>query len=88
MALDVSHSAFSGAYSSLRRLCRCVAEATGGRIPHGGAVQWGEGFGPATHPGLDALLVWLNLVGWIKAQRCALVADELSALLPRIEAMR
>lgn len=87
MGLRVSHGAFEGSYASYHKLCRCVAEATGGSFTEAGTMQWGVGFGPDTHPGLEAMLLGWGRAGWISSEQCALLAGELEALLPRIEAM-
>ena len=69
MGLDVSHDAFSGAYSSFNRFRQAIAKAMGGSYPpheketddDGKPLDrdmwyWGSGFSRATHPGLYCLL--------------------------------
>ena len=97
MGLDCSHDAFHGAYSAFNRFRKAVCEATGGSFPphesathsdgtvlEAGFWYWGEGYSEDTHPGLYALLIHSDCDGDIDPKTCALLAEELDALLPRM----
>ncbi len=94
MGLDVSHDAFSGAYSAFSRFRQIVARAMGGsfpphsdreKFPEAEMWYWGEGFSQRTHPGLFAFMVHSDCDGSIMPSTCGRLADELEALLPEIE---
>lgn len=101
MGLDCSHDAFNGAYSAFNRLRQEVAWAIGGSYPphllenepHWVVDQekdseywyWGDGYGNETHPGLKEFLSHSDCDGAISPEMCVHVANELEALLPKIE---
>jgi hypothetical protein len=100
MGLDVSHDAFSGAYSSFNRFRQAVAKAMGGSFPpheteyheDGDNLEpdmwyWGTDYGPETHPGLSVFLSHSDCDGEISSDDCVKVANEIEALLPKLEAM-
>lgn len=100
MGLDVSHDAFSGAYSSFNRFRQAVAKAMGGSFPphekdvHEDGTKlepemwyWGEGYTQSTHPGLSVFLGHSDCDGEIAPADCIKVASELEALLPQLDAM-
>ena len=97
MGLDCSHDAFSGAYSAFNRLRREVARAMDGSWPpHSkfaidGEVlsedKWyyGADYSEETHPGLFVFMAHSDCDGEISSEYCVKVADDLEALLPKIE---
>lgn len=92
MGLDVSHDAFSGAYSAFNRFRQAVAKATGGSFPYHDDPKldpnmWyaGDGMSPETHPGLWAFFTHSDCDGDIPPDLCAKLADELDAILPALE---
>lgn len=111
MGLDVSHDAFSGAYSSFNRLRQVVARAMGGsfpphykynadgtpvrrgeygierdeRFPDEGFWYSGKGYSEKTHPGLYEFLKHSDCDGEIPPEMCVKVADDLEALLPKVQ---
>lgn len=100
MGLDVSHDAFSGAYSSFNRFRQAVAKAMGGSFPphekdvhedgtklEPGMWYWGEGYTHDTHPGLSVFLMHSDCDGEISSEDCSKLANELEALLPKLDAM-
>jgi len=98
MGLDVSHGAFSGAYSSFNRFRQAIAKVTGGSFPPhradaDGIVMdddvwyWGDGFSESTHRGLFVLLSHSDCDGEISPEDCVKVADELESLLPQLDAI-
>jgi len=100
MGLDVSHDAFSGAYSAFNRFRGAVAEAMGGSFPpHKPGARddegkpmdprmwyWGDGYTAETHPGLMVFLAHEDCDGEISPEDCVKVADELEMLLPKLAA--
>jgi len=91
MGLDVSHNAWSGAYSAFNSLRRTICEAMGGKWPSSfnsddGFWYWGDGYTRETHPGLFVFLSHSDCDGEISPDDCTKVADDLEALLPRIAA--
>jgi len=96
MGLDVSHDAFSGAYSAFNRFRQVVARATGGSYPphedgvvnpYGQPASWwwfGDGYHSKTHPGLFAFFMHDDCEGEIDPETCRLLAGEMEALLPKI----
>ena len=52
-----------------------------------GFWYWGEGYGPETHPGLLEFMAHSDCDGEISPEMCAKVADELEALMPKVEAL-
>lgn len=94
MGLNTSHDAFYGAYSAFNRFRQAVAEAIGGSYPphtdealDGTLWYWGEGFNGSTNPGLREFFVHSDYNGEIDPQTCAILAEELEALLPKLDAM-
>jgi hypothetical protein len=89
MGLDVSHGAFSGSYSSFNRFRWAVCEAMEGKWPFGedDIWYWGDDYGRNTHPGIYEFLNHSDCDGDIDPVICAKIADELEALLPKIEAL-
>lgn len=53
----------------------------------GGSWFFGEGYDPKTHPGLMEFLSHSDCDGEISPEMCTKVADELEALLPKVEAL-
>ena len=91
MGLNCSHGAFDGAYSRFYRFRIAVVEATGGTWPsisepEGSWWYFGEGYTDETHPGLYAFLCHSDCEGSIKPKLCRKIADEMEALLPKIDA--
>ena len=91
MGLDVSHDAFSGAYSAFNRLRQVIAKSFGGSFPphedkslDEEAWYWGPGHDPATTPGLAEFMRHSDCDGEISPEACANIADELEVLLPKI----
>ena len=96
MGLDVSHDAFSGAYSAFNRFRQSVAQAMSGSFPpHIRSLQldddswyWDKKvYSKGTHPGLFELMSHSDCDGSISPQMCIAVANELEALLPKLEEM-
>ena len=89
MGLDISHGAFSASCGAFDRFRRAVAEAIGGSWPehHGEEWFWGDGYSEQSHPGLFAFLSHSDCEGEISPQECGRLADELEALLPRLDAL-
>lgn len=92
MGLDTTHDAFSGAYSAFNRFRQVVAKAAGGSYPPHDDPKldeemWfvGDGFSSETHPGLFEFLNHSDCDGDIAPEVCAKLADEMEALLPKIE---
>lgn len=94
MGLDCTHDAFSGAYSAFDAFRNAVCSSAGGswpphEIPGLSEENWyiGEGYSRETHPGLFLLLDHSDCDGEISPEDCALVAKDLSRLLPKLDAM-
>ena len=100
VGLDVSHDAFSGAYSSFNRFRQAIAKAMGGSFPpheketddDGKPLNremwyWGDGFSRETHPGLFCLLAHSDCDGEISREDCGRIVEELEPLLPALDAM-
>lgn len=92
MGLDVSHDAFSGAYSAFNRFRQIVAKAWGGSYPpHDDKTldrEWvylPDGGGNGEHPGLVAFLSSSDCDGEFSPKVAGMIADEMEALLPRIK---
>ena len=89
MGLDISHDAFSGAYSAFNRFRKAVCEATGGHWSDevSGHDYWhfGDGFSNKTNPGLYAFLASNDCEGEIAPELVAKLADEMEGLLPLLE---
>jgi hypothetical protein len=92
MGLDVSHDAFSGAYSAFSRFRQVVAKAMGGSYPPHDDKElerhmwdWGDGFKEETHPGLFIFMMHSDCDGEITPEDCIKVAVELEQLLPEIK---
>jgi hypothetical protein len=92
MGLDCSHDAFHGAYSAFMRFRTAVAEAAGGGYKEGkssfpdGYFEWDD-FDNKKHPGLMAFFSHSDCDGEIPPDTCRLIADDLEALLPKLDAM-
>jgi len=91
VGLDVSHGAFSGAYSSFNRFRRAIAKAIGGSFPpHDDKsldeeqIYWPNGF-TETNPGLAEFLLHSDCDGEISSLACKWIADEMEALLPALK---
>ncbi len=84
MGLDVSHDAFSGAYSAFSRFRHALAQATGGEY---GMELWrfGPGYSNKTHPGLYAFFCHSDCDGEIEPELAGKLADEMEALLPHMD---
>lgn len=94
MGLDVSHGAFSGAYSAFNRFRQAIAEAVGGSFPPHEDKSldrdfwyWGNTANAAEWPGLKILLDHSDCDGEISPQECVLVASDLDKLLPQLQLM-
>ena len=89
MGLDVSHDAFSGAYSAFNRFRRMICEATGGHWCDNvsGFEYWfmGEGYGSDSHPGLFAFFSSSDCVGSFDPDTALAIANEMEALLPKLD---
>lgn len=92
MGLDVSHDAFSGAYSSFNRFRQMICKATGGSWPpHEDKAldekrfYVGDGYTEESHPGLWEFLMHSDCDGNISPRMCKFVANDLESLLPKIE---
>lgn len=80
MGLDVSHDAFSGAYSAFNRMRIAVCEATGGgEVKENGETFFAVGgnFRFDQHPGLLEFLSHSDCDGEIHPAMCRLVARDL-----------
>lgn len=100
MGLDCSHDAFHGAYSAFNRFRQAVCQALGGSFPpHTTSLAHlevekpddGSWYVPdevtrETHPGLWAFLEHSDCDGIIAPEICKALADEMEALLPRLDA--
>jgi hypothetical protein len=88
MGLDVSHDAFRGAYSAFFRLREFVCAATGGTYDSSGYTL-GQTFieEGANWQGLVEFLSHSDCDGEIDPEMCTEVANNLTALLPRMEEM-
>ena len=93
MGLDVSHDAWSGAYSAFNRFRQKIAAAIGGSFPpHADPKEFPDptswytpqSMTALTHPGLFEFLSHSDCDGEIGPEMCAHVADELEALIPKI----
>lgn len=91
MGLDCSHGAFNGAYSRFNRFRTAVVQATGGTWPtdlQPDSWWWfGDGYTDVTHPGLYAFLVHSDCEGSLSAKECRQIAEEMEALLPKIDTL-
>jgi hypothetical protein len=96
MGLDISHDAFSGAYSAFNRLRQTIAAAMGGSFPPHANKElypddnyWysGEDYARNSHPGLYEFMSHSDCDGVILPGVAAQLADELEELLPKIESM-
>lgn len=92
MGLNISHDAFSGAYSSFNRFRWFVMKSIGGSWPphedeslDRNMFYWPEGFVEEDHPGLCEFFRHSDCDGDIGVKMCRLVANELEAILPQIE---
>lgn len=93
MGLDVSHDAFSGAYSAFNRLRQIVAKSIGGSFPphenkslglDENSWYWGLEHDPESTPGIAEFMSHSDCDGEISPEVCVQIADELEALLPKI----
>lgn len=99
MGLDVSHGAWTGAYSAFNRFRQAVCQALGGSFPphnpHDAKAKklepdywyWGPEANPEEWPGLAIFLAHSDCDGEISAEDAANIANELERLLPKIEAL-
>ena len=91
MGLDVSHNAFSAAYSAFYRFREAVCKATGGHwcdeVSGREFWEFGEGYNNESHPGLFEFLAHADCEGEITPELAANCADEMEALLPKLDAM-
>ncbi|WP_257475292.1 hypothetical protein [Bacillus paralicheniformis] len=92
MGLDVTHGAFSGAYSAFNNLRRFLLRSIGGSWPphddkklKDGYWYFGEGYSTKTHKGLTEFFGHSDCDGEISPEMCKFVADELEAILPYVE---
>ncbi len=92
MGLDVSHDAFSGAYSAFNRFRQTVVKAAGGSFPphddrtlDDGLIYYGKTWGVGEKEGLDVFISHSDCDGEIEPEMCSKVADDLEGLLPEIE---
>ena len=95
MGLDTTHDAFHGGYLTFNKFRMWVAKAMGGSFPPHGDKDldpmrwyWGNGYGDESHPGLRVFLNHSDCDGEFTPEECTAVADELEALLPKIEDIR
>lgn len=90
MGLDCSHGAFHGAYSAFNRFRQAVASAAGGSYPpHDNDAldqnRWYAGnWKNPERPGLTEFFNHSDCDGKIAPALCAVIADEIEALLPEI----
>ncbi len=91
MGLDVSHNAFSGAYSAFNRFRQELARAHGGSYPPHDKpgldeqlFYFAEDADRNTNPGLFIFFSHSDSDGEISPEDCKLVADELEALIPKL----
>lgn len=111
MGLDVSHDAFSAAYSAFNRFRQEIGRACGVDFPphyefeadgrlkeRGGRVVYKAGLdndmiyfpdemSPENAPGLREFFIHSDCDGYISPEMCVKVADELEALIPKVEAL-
>lgn len=92
MGLDVSHNAFSGAYSSFNRFRKFVLKSIGGSwSPHEDKSldddrwYWDDNFDMRSNEGLYEFFTHSDCEGTIDPVMCKKVADALEAILPKIE---
>lgn len=91
MGLDTSHEAFHGAYSAFNRLRQAVAKAAGGSFPpHSDPAKFPRDdmwyWTDDNHgPGLYEFMTHSDCDGEISPEMCNAVADELEALLPKMQ---
>jgi hypothetical protein len=91
MGLDISHDAFSGAYSAFNRFRGFIAKGTGGSFPphddeslDRNCWYFGEGYNKTKHPGLWELLCHSDCDGKITPGKCNKLANELEELMPKL----
>lgn len=95
MGLNTTHDAFHGAYSAFNRFRQEVVRAMGGSYPpHNDRTlddRWvyydSAQYNHETHPGLFEFIEHSDCEGEISPEMCVKVADDLEALLPKIEAL-
>lgn len=94
MGLDVSHDAWTGAYSAFNRFRQAVCGALGGSFPpheeeglDPDSWYWGNEAQPEEWPGLKVFLAHSDCDGEISPEDAAKIADEMERLLPKIEAL-
>lgn len=101
MGLDVSHDAWSGAYSAFTRFRNALARAAGYEMAEDGKTVWldwghteernyyGEWDSiPCNTNGPDPLLLLIihsDCDGHLEPEHCALLADRMTELLPALE---
>jgi hypothetical protein len=86
MGLDISHNAFHGAYSSFMRFRLAIVEAVGGTYERPSYLL-PDGYEKENAPGLHEFLSHSDSDGEISPESCKVIADELEAILPKIEEM-
>lgn len=92
MGLDVSHGAWSGAYSSFHTWRVALATAAGGRLEPHPDVPWMAKYTydraafdtELQERGFDTLMQHSDCDGRISPQMCKHVADALEHLLPKL----
>lgn len=89
MGLDLSHDAFHGAYSAFNRLREHIVEAIGGTWPNllDANPQWTYDenvYDMNAHPALHEFLCHPDCDGEIAPDVCALLANDLEELLPKM----
>jgi len=94
MGLDCSHDAFSGAYSSFSRFRKVIVTLMDGSFPphedkslDPNSWYWSNQYSQETHPGLFVFLCHSDCDGEISPEDCKKIADEMEALLPKIDEM-
>jgi len=92
MGLDVTHNAFSGAYSAFNNLRKFILTSIGGSYPphdnkelKDGYWYFGKGYNTETYQGLTEFFSHSDCDGEISPEMCKVVADELEEILPQVE---
>lgn len=95
MGLDTTHDAFHGAYSAFNRFRRFILKSIGGSWPPHDDEKydrdkwyWDEKvLDVRKHEGLWEFFTHSDCDGEISPEMCVKVADELEAILPKIEGL-
>ena len=92
MGLDCSHDAFSGGYGRFNRFRQLVCSAAGGKFPphddpqlDNGLIYYSDDFTGTSHPGFHEFMSHSDCEGDISPEMCAMVANDLEELLPKIK---